>query len=521
MTQALNMKNIGLERCREFGAAYVAWKLWERLGLDKFWEKTIDSVPETYSGRLPDVLRSKIAAILAINRLCAPGSELAIEEKWFKSTALDDLLNVPAEKVHTDRLYEGLDRMLEHKEKLEKHLKERYGELFAVKYDILLYDLTSTYFEGAARGNPQAQRGYSRDHRPDCKQVCIALVVSEDGFPLAFEVFDGNRPDVTTLEEIIGIVERKYGKSRRIWIFDRGIVSEDNLELLRKKGGQYLVGTKRGELKKYEKELLDKDWQQIQDGNEVEVKLISIPDGTETFVLCRSTGRKEKEKEKAMREGASKKLEKRLSKLSELVKKKRLKELDKIWYRVGKILGNYSSVSDLYIVELKDGKLVWSISEANMTWRKAREGSYLLRTNIDEKDPVKLWRKYMQLTEVEAVFRALKNELVIRPIWHQKKSRTQAHILVAFLGYALWVTLKHTLKNAGLDYSPVRAIDALKRIHSGDIVFTTTGDEPKYNIRLRRVFRPDEEQKLLLNALKITLPEKITFDLKSKCSVDL
>jgi transposase len=341
-------------------------------------------------------------------------------------------------------------------------------------------------------------------------------VVSEEGFPLAYEVFDGNRVDVTTLEEIIEIVERKYGKARRIWIFDRGIVSEDNLELLRKKKARYLVGTRRSELKKYEKELLADDWQKVRE--DVEVKLIATPGGGETFVLCRARGRNEKEK--AMRETAGRKLENHLNKLAERVKAGKMKNASKIERRIGAILGKYSSVSDLYEVELKNGELNWKITKENITWRKAREGAYLLRTNVTENDPARLWEKYMQLTEVEAAFRALKSELVVRPIWHQRQNRVQAHILVAFLGYALWVTLKRTLKNAGSAYSPARALDALKRIHSGDIIMKTVGLE-KYIIRLRRIFRPDKEQETLLNDLKITLPEKLTFDLKSKCSADL
>lgn len=513
----IDLRTIRLERCREFGAVNTAWELWKRLGLDKFWERRIDIQEDQHNGRFPDVEWSKVAAILAINRLCAPGSELSIEEKWFKSTALDDLLGVAEEKINSNRLYECLDRMIGHKESFEKHLKKKYGELFELNYDILLYDITSTYFEGQANGNPQAKRGHSRDHRPDCKQVCIALVVSEEGFPLAYEVFDGNRLDVTTLEEIIDVIERKYGKSRRIWVFDRGIVSEDNLAMLRKKKARYLVGTKRGELKKYEKELLDKDWRQIRE--EVEVKLILTPDEKETFVLCRSRGRIEKEK--AMRETASKKIEKRLSKLSALVNKKRIKEPEKIWCRVGKILGQHSSVSDLYNVKFEEGKLSWSISEEKISWRKAREGAYLLRTNIEEDDPKLLWEKYMQLAEAEAAFRALKSDLVLRPIWHQKEERVQAHILVAFMGYALWVTLKHLLKNAGTDCSPARALDALKRIHSGDIIMQTVEYPEKHEIRLRRIFRPDDEQKMLLNALKISSPEKLSFDLKTKCSPDL
>jgi len=511
----ISLKSVCLQRAREFGSVFTALQLWERLGLDKFWKDKIDPEPERHSGRFPDVPWSKIAAILVINRLCSPGSELSIEEKWFKSTALDDLLNVAEEKIHTDRLYECLDHMLVYKEEVEKHLKKRYGELFEIKYDILLYDITSTYFEGQANANPQAQRGYSRDHRPDCKQVCIALVVSEEGFPLAYEVFDGNRVDVTTLEEIIESVEHKYGKARRIWIFDRGIVSEENLAMLRRKRAQYLVGTRRNELNKYEAELLDKNWHRVRE--DVEVKMISTGKGEESYVLCR-TGKRGL-KEEAMRETASKKLEDRLSKLAKRLEAGKLKDRIKIERKIGAILGKYSSVSDLYEVQVKKNKLTWIIDKKKIEWRRAREGTYLLRTNIADNDPSQLWEKYMQLTEAEAAFRALKSELVIRPIWHQKEERTQAHILVAFMGYALWVTLKHTLKNAETDYSPARALDALKRIHSGDIIMQTVPE--KHQIRLRRVFQPDEEQKSLLGALKINIPKRLAFDLKSKCSPDL
>lgn len=510
----IDLRTVRLERCREFGAIYIASEMWKRLGLEKFWEKQIDKQEQ---GRTPDIEWSKIAAILTINRLCAPWSELSIEEKWFKSTALDDLLNVEEDKITSDRLYDCLDRIIPCKEKLEKYLKERYGELFHINYDVLLYDITSTYFEGEAGANFQAKRGYSRDHRGDCKQVCIALVVNEEGFPLAYEVFDGNRTDVTTLKEIVRKIEKKYGKARRIWVFDRGIVSEENLELLQKKKAQYLVGTKRSELKRYEAELLDKKWEQVREG--VEVKLIPSGKGEETFILCRAT--KRKAKEESMRTGASEKMEKQLKKLSKRIRKGKIKNIIKIERRIGCITGKYAGISELYNIEFKNGALSWKINEEKMQWRKAREGAYLLRTNLTEQDPKKLWEKYMQLTEAEAAFRALKSELVIRPIWHQKTARVQAHIMVAFMGYALWVTIKHTLKNAGTDYSPNRALNVLKRIHSGDIIMQTVDADENYEIRLRRVFCPDEEESALLNALKISLPEKLSFDLKSKCSADL
>lgn len=515
----IDLSSIRLERAREFGAVYTAYEIWKRLKLDEFFKQTIDCIPSSVKGKSTDIPWSKTAAILAINRLCDPGSELSIEEKWYKSTALSDLLGIPEDKINTDRLYRCLDALIIHKDDLEKHLKTRYGELFDIKYDIILYDLTSTYFEGVVNGNPQAKRGYSRDHRPDCKQVCIALVVSEEGFPLAYEVFDGNTIDVTTLDKIIGIVERKYGKAGRIWIFDRGIVSEDNLKLLRNKKAQYLVGTRREQLKTYEKELLSDNWEKIR--KDVEVKLIPDEKEGETYVLCRAGGRNTKEK--AMRETASGKLDKQLSKLALRIESGRLKNIIKIERRIGAILGKYSSVSDFYEVSLKNGKLVILIDEKKKEWIRVKEGAYLLRTNIKENNPKLLWEKYIQLTEAEAAFRALKSELSIRPIFHQKEKRVQAHIMVAFLGYALWVTIKHTLKRTLSDYSPARAISTLQRIHSGDIMLQTieSGNRIKRNIRLRRIFSPDDEQKMILTALKISLPEKLSFDLISKCSADL
>lgn len=515
----VDLSSIRLQRGREFGAVYAAFEIWKRLKLDDFWQKTIDCISSSADGRTADIPWSKIAAILTTNRLCDPGSELSIEEKWYKATALSDLLMIPEDKINTDRLYRCLDHLIVHKDGLEKHLKARYGELFEIKYDIILYDLTSTYFEGAANGNPQAKRGYSRDHRPDCKQVCIALVVSEEGFPLAFEVFDGNRVDVTTLEEIIAIVEKKYGKARRIWIFDRGIVSEDNLKMLRGKRAHYLVGTRREQLKDYQRELLSDNWEKVR--KDVEVKLIPDEKEGETYILCRAGGRNAKEK--AIRETASIKLESQLSKLAKRIEKGRLKNIIKIERRIGAILGRYSSISDFYDVSLKNGKLAVTIDDKKKTWIKTREGAYLLRTNIKEKDPKLLWEKYMQLTEAEAAFRALKSELVIRPIFHHKEKRVQAHIMVAFLGYALWVTIKHTLKRTLPKFSPARALSILKRIHSGDILLDTveSDNHTRRTIRLRRIFSPDDEQKTLLSALNISLPEKLSFDLISKCSADL
>src|SRR6202049_1597518 len=281
------VNRVRLERTRQFGACFLGWELWKRLELDRFFELGLDE-------EAAEVRWSRAAAVLAINRLCAPGTELAIEERWYPSTALDDLLGIEEGKINDTRLYRCLDRMLPHKTKLERHLKQRYGELFGAEFDVLLYDLTSTYVEGAAEKNPMMRRGYSRDHRPDCEQMVIALIVNSEGFPFSYETFDGNRADVSTMETILRMVERKYGKARRIWVFDRGIVSEENLQAIGRRGGQYLVGTPRRQMKQFEQELLKDDWIQVR--AEVEVKKVAIPQGEETYILCRTQGRQEKEK---------------------------------------------------------------------------------------------------------------------------------------------------------------------------------------------------------------------------------
>src|SRR3954466_1560209 len=281
------LNKVRLERTRQFGSCWLGLQLWKRLELDRFFEATIDE-------HAADVPWSCLAAVLAINRLCAPGSELAIEQRWYPSTALDDLLGITEGKRNDTRLYRCLDRMLPHKTKLERHLKQRYGELFGAEFDVLLYDLTSTYLEGAAEKNPMMRRGYSRDHRPDCEQMIIALIVNSEGFPFSYETFDGNRADVSTMETILRMVERKYGTARRIWVLDRGIVSEENLAAIRKRGGQYLVGTPRRQMKQFEAELLKEDWTHVRP--DVEVKQVAIPQGEETYILCRTAGRKEKEK---------------------------------------------------------------------------------------------------------------------------------------------------------------------------------------------------------------------------------
>lgn len=515
------LNKVRLERTRQFGACFLGLELWKRLELDRFFEQAVD-------GESADAPWSRVAALLAINRLCAPGSELAIEQRWYPSTALDDLLQIEDGKINDTRLYRCLDRILPHKTKLERHLKNRYGELFGAEFDVLLYDLTSTYVEGAAEKNPMVRRGYSRDHRPDCEQLVIALIVNNEGFPFSYETFDGNRSDVSTMETILRMVERKYGKARRIWVFDRGIVSEENLAAIRKRGGQYLTGTPRSQMKQFEAELLKEDWTQVRP--EVEVKKVAIPQGEETYILCRTSGRKEKEK--AIRNRFSNSMETALKALEKAIVKGRLKDRNKMERRLGKIQARHPQVNDLYDVGLKDTaegvRLFWQIKEDRKNWRESREGAYLLRTNLKAETAEELWSKYMQLTEAEASFRALKSELSIRPLFHQLEPRVKAHVMVAFLGYALWVTLKHLLKRRpaivptsarGIDpvqpMTPMKAIALLSTLQSADIVLPTTDGR---EIRLRRITEPTAEQKQLLRQLGISLPEHLQFN--RECSVD-
>jgi transposase len=499
---------VRLERVREFGACYLGLELWKRLELDRYFQQALDD-------ELADVSWSRVATILAINRLCEPGSELGIEQRWFPSTALDDLLHVDAGQINDSRLYRCLDRILPLKTELEQHLKERYGTLFQAEFDVLLYDLTSSYVEGEAESNPMMKRGYSRDGRPDTKQVVIALIVNTDGFPISYETFDGNRADVTTMEAVLRMVERKYGRARRVWIFDRGIISEENLKAIRRRGGQYLVGTPRSKLKEFERELLADDWHQIRP--EVEVKRVGIPNGEETYILCRSTARKNKEQ--AIRSRFSARIEKALGGLEKRVATGHLKNRDNIQRKIGGIQARYPQVADLYTIELRerDGvlKLEWKLIADRADWQKAREGAYLLRTNLQAEDAEHLWKKYIQLTEVEAAFRALKTELSIRPFFHQLERRVKAHILVAFLGYALWVTLKHLLRRKNLGLSPAKALSLLSTLRSADIILPTTDGR---EIRLRRVTTPSPEQKHLLEQLDIAIPERL--DLDFECSVD-
>jgi hypothetical protein len=338
----VEVRGVRVERVREFGEVYLALSLWRRLGLHTLLNELIPTGRE-------EVPWERIACLLTLARFCAQKSELGVAERWYQRPALEDLLGVSWEKINDDRLYRGLDALHEHKEKLTQHLLQRYESWFGVGFEFLIYDVTSTFFEGQVAGNPQAARGYSRDSRPDCKQVCIGLVVSPEGLPLAYEVFAGNRADVTTIEDIVKIMEEKYGQARRIWVLDRGMVSEDNIEFLRQRNAQYIVGTPKAQLRQFEAALLeDKDWKQVRQA--VEVKLLPHPDGQgqEQFVLCRSQARREKEK--AMLARQEERLWQKLLEIHQSLQKKPA-PADKIERRVGKWLGRYPAADKLFEVE--------------------------------------------------------------------------------------------------------------------------------------------------------------------------
>jgi transposase len=447
-----------------------------------------------------------MAMVLVLGRRCEPSSELHLAERFYESSALADLLGVPAEKVNEDRLYRALDALLPHKKALEKHLKEKLGELFELDYDLLLYDVTSTYFEGEAERNPLAVRGYSRDHRPDCKQVNLALVVSRCGMPLGYEVFAGNRNDATTLEEMVEHIEGLYGRANRIWVMDRGMVSEDNVEFLREGGRRYIIGTAKNSLRKFERELRATDWKQVHAG--LEVRLVPAPGGEEVFILCRSAERQTKEQ--AMHERFENRVVEGLEKIAVSCQKRRQKP-GVIERRVGRLLGRNTRAASLFEVRVEQdaagyAQLRWGRSERWREWARLSEGCYVLRSNVTDWTPEELWRAYIQLTEAEAAFRIHKTDLQLRPVWHQRQDRVEAHILVCFLAYVLWKALAATCRQVGLGDEPRQVFEALAEIALVDVVLPTRHG---ITIRKRCVSKPTEHQAILLQHLGLALPSAL------------
>jgi len=495
----VDLQRIAVERKRAFGGPWLGLQLCRQVGLVDFLERTLPTGRE-------EIPWPVMAQILILARLCDPSSELHITERFYEASALSDLLGVPASKVNEDRLYRALDQLLPHKEELERHLKNRLGELFDLDYDLLLYDVTSTYFEGEAKRNELAQRGYSRDHRPDCKQVNIALVVSRDGMPLGYQLFAGNRNDVTTLEEIVERIERLYGRANRIWVLDRGMVSEENLRFLKPAKRRYIVGTPKGMLKRFEPELRSKDWKQVREG--LEVRWCPTPGGEEIFLLCRSAQRKEKEQ--AMHERFEKRIEEGLEKIVASCRKR--KQLSAaVGQRVGRLLGKNSRAAGAFEVQIDadtDGfaKCSWKKMDRWREWARLTEGCYVLRSNVTDWSPEELWRAYMQLTEAEAAFRIQKADLQLRPIWHQKQERVKAHILVCFLAYVLWKTLAQLCQGAGLGHEPRKVFEELADITLVDVVLPTRSG---VTIRKRCISRATEHQAILLQHLNLCLPSSL------------
>jgi transposase len=412
---------------------------------------------------------------------------------------MDLLLGADASVAEKDRLYRALDRMVVHKEALEKHLAGKWCDLFGATFDVLLYDLTSTYFEGQAIEVDKARRGYSRDHRPDCLQILLAVVVTPEGFPLSYEVLPGNVHDEGTLENALEGIERKHGKARRIWVFDRGVVSEANLQRLRQRGAQYVVGTPRSQLKQYEHKLLQGDWQDI--SKEVKVQL--LPEGPETFVLARSEDRAKKEA--AMRWRQVRGLMRDLVCLRRSIRRGTIRDEAKILMRVGRLTERWPRGWAYVAVRWEKTHLSWEWDREALSLAALRDGAYLLRTNLNDRTPEALWKMYVQLTEVEAVFRAMKSELAIRPIWHWVGPRVEAHVMVAFLGYCLWVCLKQKLKTVAPSLTPWQLLDQFGRIVQVEVWFKLRAGGA---ICLPRITQPEPAQAIVLHQLGWNLPEQ-------------
>jgi transposase len=496
---AIDLRRFRLERGRRFGDVWLAWRLWQALGLDQLLERLLPRQRE-------QVAWAQMAAVLVIARLCEPASELHIAEDWFRRTALGDLLSLAEDKVNDDRLYRALDQVLPPKEALEQHLKERLGTLFQLEYDLLLYDITSTYFEGQAAANPQAQRGYSRDHRPACKQVLIGLVVTRDGYPLGYEVFAGNRNDGTTVREIVTRMEARYGRQGRIWVLDRGMVSEATLRWLRQRGSRYLVGTARSRVGQFREAVLHGTWDVLRPG--LEVQRCAAAAGEELFILCRSAERAAKEQ--AIRERFVQRLEAGLAKIQVACTRQRC-DPGKLERRVGRLLGKNTRAASLFAVVVErrpDGGATvrWSRKASADAWAQASQGCYVLRSTVTDWTAAELWRAYMHLTDAEAAFRIQKSDLRLRPVWHQKTERVQAHILVCFLAYVLRKTLEGWSVRAGLGKSVPTLLEELARIPSTDVVAPTTDGRTR---RLRGVVRPDAAQAVLLERLGLSLPQRL------------
>ena len=503
--EKVNVREVSVERTRNFGEVYLALALWRRLELDKLLQELMPSGRE-------HVDWPTVASILVAARFCAQQSELGIAESWYEKTALEDLLGIKKELINDDRLYRGLDAIGGEKEKLCKHLIKRYQDLFGVRMEFLLYDVTSTFFEGQAEKNTKAARGYSRDKRSDCKQVCIGLVCTPEGLPLSYEVFSGNRVDVTTVKEIVTMMEEKYGAAERIWVMDRGMVSEANITFLRSRKASYIIGTPKSELTHFQAELLEKEnWQEVQSG--LEARLVKHPDGeSEKYVLCRSTARGAKEL--AMLARQSKGLTEELFKINAWLERSPQQDKEKVGRRIGRWLGKYPAATKIMEAKVQhdqDGLAIGLqfytlVAEGQKAFRN--KGAYLLRTNCEETDPATIWKWYIQLNAAEAAFRTAKSDLGLRPIYHHTTSRVEAHILVCFLALALWRTLEQWMASKGLGTCARKLITSIATIKSMDVILPIKRGDQCSQLRLRVVAKPEKETTQLLARLGLRLPRQ-------------
>jgi len=497
----VDLRRVRVERSRRFGDVLVALALWKRLRLEEFFSGALVEGREGVPWPL-------VACIHTLARFCEPSSDLAIAESFYPQTALGDLLGIGSEKIYDNRLYRGLDAMLGCRPELFAHLKGVYGELFGTTFDILLYDITSTYFEGRADANAKAARGYSRDSRPDCAQVCIGLVVTPEQLPLAYEVFAGNRADVTTVEDIFDLMEATYGRARRVWVMDRGMVSEDNLAVLRERGASYIVGTPRTMLKRYERDLLTDSWDEVQPGVDVKEVFFSNERGeAERFILCRSRDRVEKDR--AIVERAASGLEAGLAALRAQIQAGRERSREHAERRVGRLFERYPRAARLFAVRITESGsgLTMTLKRKRVVedWIALQNGAYLLRTNVTDLSPSQLWQTYIGLTEAEAAFRQLKSPLGLRPVYHHKESRSDAHIFVAFLALCMRRTLALWMESCGLGTAPQKLLNELRQIHSLDVILIA---KDQTEIRLRVVGTPEESTRVLLHRLGLKLPNR-------------
>jgi transposase len=500
-----DLSRIEVGRVREFGSVFLGLALWRRLGLHTLLESLLEPGRE-------EVAWADVAAVLTVGKFCGQASELGIAESWYARTALEDLCGIPAEAVNDDRLYRALDKVGAHKDRLCEHLMERYRTWFGVSFEFLLYDVTSTYFEGLAEGNEKAARGYSRDNRGDCKQVCIGLVCTPEGLPLNFEVFAGNRSDVTTVKEIVEKMEKRFGQAQRVWVMDRGMVSESNISMLRERKALYLVGTPKSQLRTYEAQLAEQEnWVEVQHG--VEARLVAHPDGQEQerFVLCRSTARGAKER--AMLERQMTRLTEELAKIDASLQRRPTAETGAVERRIGRWLGKYPAAARWLKAKLVlDPKGQALALELSCPLREGEhptlaKGAYLLRTNCTETDPAKLWRWYLQLTQAEAAFRTAKSDIGLRPVFHQKTERVDAHLLVCFLSLALWRTLEMWMSGKGLGTSARKLVEAISTVRSMDVSVPVRREDRTVTLHLRTVAKPDPDVALLLAHLGLRLPK--------------